>query len=336
MGARIGFLDSPSSKGMNEKMNKPNQNGKYEPVSSYVIRTEKYYSYEVMEEDIKLLASIYPFVTVNVIGKSVLGKSLYELRIGKGERRVHINGSFHANEWLTSSISMQFVNDYASAVKNGQKIGGIDSMLFFEQLTLSIVPMVNPDGVELVLNGAPASHKQSIEEMNKENYEYSWWKANINGVDLNNQFPAKWEVEKERKYAKEPSPRDYPGKEPLSEPESKALAELAKKEKFDMILALHSQGKEIYWGYEGYEPAIAKEIVQEMEKVSGYKGIQYIDSHAGFRDWFIQEFQKPGYTIEVGEGVNPLPLSSFQENYQDTKNIIVSCLKGFIDKVVII
>ena len=45
------------------------------------------------------------------------------------------------------------------------------------------------------------------------------WKANINGVDLNLQFPAGWENAKEIKYAQgftKPAPRDFVGYRPFN------------------------------------------------------------------------------------------------------------------------
>jgi g-D-glutamyl-meso-diaminopimelate peptidase len=298
----------------------------YVYVTNPIIQKNQNYFFEKMKTDISHLLELYPFIQKRTIGESVLGKEIYELSIGEGIKKVHVNASFHGNEWLTSLILMYFINEFALELVRGSD----EALFLFEHITLSFVPMVNPDGVDLVLHGPPSLHKKIIEKLNKENHHITWWKANINGVDLNNQFPAKWEIEKARKYAKAPAPRDYPGHKPLTEPEAIALANLVIQEKFHMVLALHSQGKEIYWGYEGYEPKQSKDIAEAMERVSGYKGIQYIDSHAGFRDWFIQEFQRPGFTIEVGKGINPLPLSSFQENYDDVKKILLTCLQKFL------
>ncbi len=33
-------------------------------------------------------------------------------------------------------------------------------------------------------------------------------------------------------------------------------------------------------------------------------------SYGGYKDWFIQDFNRPGYTLELGEGQNPLPMSA--------------------------
>ena len=39
-------------------------------------------------------------------------------------------------------------------------------------------------------------------------------------------------------------------------------------------------------------------------------------SHGGFKDWFIESFGRPGFTIEIGRGENPLPISDFDEIYK--------------------
>ena len=104
----------------------------------------------------------------------------------------------------------------------------------------------------MVLNGPPPAIERRAFDMNDGSTNFSGWKANIRGVDLNNQFPANWEIEKERKEPKSPAPRDYPGDAPLTEPEAIAMADLARNEQFNRMLAFHTQGKEFYWGYEGW------------------------------------------------------------------------------------
>ena len=49
----------------------------------------------------------------------------------------------------------------------------------------------------------------------------------------------------------------------------------------------------------------------------------YNSSFAGYKDWFIQDFNKPGYTIEAGLGENPLPISQFEQIYNDNLGILV-------------
>jgi g-D-glutamyl-meso-diaminopimelate peptidase len=297
-------------------------------VTEPVLVAKKNYGYQTMVSDLNTLLEIYPFLRNNTIGKSVLGSDIPEVRLGRGRKKIHLNGSFHANEWITTAIIMKFLNDYLVALTNMQSIRGLFVDPLYYETTLSIVPMVNPDGVDLVLNGPPGQepYKSEVVEINNGSLDFSSWKANIRGVDLNNQYPAKWEIEKERKEPKQPAPRDYPGDAPLTEPEAIAIAELTKRRDFSRVLAFHTQGEEIYWGYEGFEPIESQTIVNEFARVSGYDAFRYIDSHAGYKDWFIQEWRRPGYTIELGEGVNPLPLAQFDEIYEETLGIFLASM----------
>lgn len=285
------------------------------------------YTYEKMVEDIKELLSIYPFIMERSAGNSVMGKDITELQIGAGPNEVHINGSFHANEWITTPIIMRFINQYALSLTTGLLIREQAMLPLYEETQLSVVPMVNPDGVNLVINGASAAgdYSDSVLAINEQNEDFSGWKANINGVDLNNQYPALWEIEAERKPTT-PQPRDFPGTSPLTEPEAIAMANLAEERNFIRMNAFHTQGKVIFWGFEGLEPPESAEIVNEYERVSGYTPIQYVDSYAGYKDWFIQEFRRPGFTVELGEGVNPLPIEQFQEIYEDSLGIMLANL----------
>ncbi|GAA0286716.1 g-D-glutamyl-meso-diaminopimelate peptidase [Gracilibacillus halotolerans] len=296
-------------------------------VKDRIIHDPDRYTYAKLQKDLQRLITLYPFIFRRSIGKSVLSKDIFELKIGSGPKQRHINGSFHANEWITTSVIMRFLNDYALALTTNQAIRELQLLPFFQSVTLSIVPMVNPDGVDLVLNGADAAEdwKDYVLDLNDGNVDFSNWKANIKGVDLNNQFPAKWDLEQVRKPA-EPAPRDFPGFEPLTEPEAITMANLAGAGEFDMLNCMHTQGEEIYWGFEGREPTDSERIVEEFERTSGYKAIRYVDSYAGYKDWYIYHFRKPGFTFELGEGVNPLPISQFEEIYEETLGIMLATL----------
>ena len=147
-------------------------------------------------------------------------------------------------------------------------------------------------------------------------------------MDLNLQFPAGWERAKEIKYEQgftSPAPRDFVGYGPLTEPESLALYNFTLRHNFNLILAYHSQGEVIYWKYDSYNPPNAEYIGKRFAEVSGYslETTPPESAFAGYKDWFIQTYNKPGYTIEVGSGVNPLPLSQFDKIYNDNIGILV-------------
>lgn len=296
-------------------------------INQNVINYNRLYTFDEMEADLFTLVNLFPFITLRSIGTSVMGKPIYEVLVGSGEKRIHINGSFHANESITTSVLMRFLNDYLIALTNQQPIRGIDMNRFFNEITLSIVPMVNPDGVDLLNKGLPEeqNYRELVLNINNGSTNFNNWKANIRGVDLNNQYPANWEIEQQRK-PKQPSPRDYPGQRPLTEPEAIALYELVNQSNFDRVLALHTQGKVIYWGYQGHEPPESETIVQAYQRASGYVPIRYVNSHAGFKDWFIQQYRKPGFTVELGRGVNPLPFNQFDGIYEETLGIFLANL----------
>lgn len=285
------------------------------------------YDYNTMMNDLWTLVAVYPFMQMSTIGDTVLGSNIPEVLIGNGSKRVHYNASFHANEWITTPVLMTFLNDYLLSLTNNTPIRGLSTSPYYLQSMLSAVPMVNPDGVNLVINGAPedAPWRDQVVEWNNGNSDFSNWKANINGVDLNDQFPANWEAERERN-PKTPGPRDYGGEAPLTEPEAIAMADLTRKRDFSRVLAFHTQGQVIYWGYENLEPPESEVIVNEFSRVSGYEPIRSIESYAGYKDWFIQDWRRPGFTVEMGTGINPLPLSQFDEIYEDVLGIFLAGL----------
>ncbi|WP_289356060.1 M14 family zinc carboxypeptidase [Paenibacillus sp. S-12] len=286
------------------------------------------YGYAQMMRDIGQLQNSHSFIRVEQIGNSVMGKPIPAIIIGKGTVHVHANGSVHANEWITSALLMQFVEDYARAYDSGEAWNGWDALAAFERTTLWMVPMSNPDGVELVQEGISPEHPlyASIMEWNQGSRKFQRWKANIRGIDLNDQFPAYWEEEQARRGVYAPAPLNYGGTRPLTEPEAIALAELSERIPFEMALSFHTQGQEIYWNYRDYEPDDACSWAERFQRASGYRAVKLSGSDAGYKDWFIQRYRKPGFTIEVGNGVSPLPLDDFDAMYREVAAIMKEAL----------
>lgn len=309
------------------------------PFDFPLVPAEVDYSSLLAEWILEGLAVRYPFLKEETAGSSVMGRRLSVLHIGEGARHVFYNASFHANEWITTPVLLKFAEDYAQAFSEGQMLNGIKASWFYYGFTLSLMPMVNPDGVDLVTgalqDGECVRQAQQIAAGYPAIPFPQGWKANIEGVDLNLQFPAGWENAREIKYAqgfRTPAPRDFVGTAPLSAPESKAVYNYTKRNDFELILAYHTQGEVIYWKYLDYEPLDSYRIARYFGEVSGYAVEQtpQASGYAGYKDWFIQEYNRPGYTVEVGRGTNPLPMEQFAKIYEDNIGILTGGMSQLV------
>lgn len=306
------------------------------PYNFEIVPTEISYSFFLTSSILKGLKARYPFIKSEIIGYSVMKKPLEAIIIGKGGNRLFINAGFHANEWLNIPLVLKFAEDYLQAYVMAGALGDVDSEYLFQNTTLIILPLVNPDGTDLVTGALSNGEQYESAESISSDYPAlpfpQAWKANINGVDLNLQFPANWEKAREIKFAQgftKPSPIEYVGSAPLTEPEAKAVFDYTKNNDFRLILAYHSQGSIIYWKYLDYLPPDSLRIGNLLSDASGYplELTPADSSYAGFKDWFISEYNRPGYTIETGKGKNPLPISQFDMIYKSNKPLIITALK---------
>lgn len=301
------------------------------PYSFDVVPTDIGYTYDVLTRNIQGLKARYPFLEVTNSGTSVLGRTLYTLRLGRGENQVFYNASHHALEWITSPVLMKFAEDYLSAYAFGRQIGGIDPAALWQRSSIYLMPMVNPDGVDLVLSGLSRSNPfyTDLIRWNNGSADFSGgWQANNRGVDLNHNYDAAWQQSKEAEAAlgiTGPGPTRYSGPYPVSEPETRAVVRFTQNHNFRLVLAYHSQGRVIYWNFMNMAPPEARAIGESLSRISGYalEEAAGVASYAGYKDWFTQEYRRPGYTVEVGEGVNPLPISQFEAIYRENLGMLL-------------
>ena len=301
-----------------------------------IVKTDVPMTSRLCHETVLALAERYPGIRAETIAETDFGRTVDLMVMGNGARKVIFTAAHHANEWITTPVLLKFAGDLATALESGEKIFGIPAQTLVKASTIYIVPMVNPDGVDLV-TGAAGPAEVARAARFAENYPQipfpDGWKANLNGVDLNLQYPAGWLRAREIKFAQgftRPGPRDYVGRAPLTQPEVKALLLLTEAVDPDLVLAFHTQGEVIYWQFGGINVPGAAVMGQEFARLSGYELADTPEesAYAGYKDWFIQRYRRPGYTIEAGLGENPLPLSQFGNIYRDVLGILTTAATG--------
>ena len=159
-----------------------------------IVPTNLAYNYYIMKDNILSLANTYSFLDVSSIGNSVLGLDIPVLKIGTGSKELLYFASIHSNEYITSILLMKFIEDYCYAFSSNSNIFNISARQLYKSSTIYIVPMVNPDGVNLVTG--IYSPDSEIYKSCKQIASFfpsipfpDGWKANIKGVDLKNYQP---------------------------------------------------------------------------------------------------------------------------------------------------
>lgn len=302
------------------------------PYGFPVVPVDVPFTSELVQVCIQGLMVRYPFLSRRTIAATAYRRPVSALCMGAGPHAVLYNASHHANEWITTPVLLKFLEEYAHAVSVNGRIFGLDAQTLFQKTRLYLVPMVNPDGVDLVTGAIPPDSAQyaAAQRIAARYPEIPFpdgWKANLAGVDLNLNYPAEWEQAKKNKYAlgfTTPAPRDYVGGSPLDQPESAGMAALTRLVDPRMTLSYHAQGEVIYWKFLDLEPEGAEEIGRRFAEVSGYalEDTPFASGFAGYKDWFVLTYDRPGYTIEVGLGENPLPLSQFAEIYRRNLGVL--------------
>ncbi len=289
-----------------------------------------------MLERLNSLAARHSFLKAYPIGRSVLGKELRMLEIGEGKTEIFISGAHHGNEWITALLLLRYAEEYSAAFAGKGMINGEEAEDLYRGSRLFLLPLVNPDGADIAMGTADDKYRNMMIAMAKTQPEQpfpSGWKANFNGTDLNLNYPAGWRrarMNKEKLGVLCAGPRDWAGEYALSEPESRALYCFTRSHDFSFVIAFHTQGEVIYWRYGSKDPVGARELAEKLSAASGYalEETPYASAFAGYKDWFIQAFDRPGFTVEAGYGHNPLPLADLEGIYKKSAPLITTALKA--------
>lgn len=278
------------------------------------------YSYEQMLEDICVLQCNYSdIVTTEMIGTSELGREIPVIRIGDTNAKYHVlfQGAIHGREHMTAWLLMALADYWLN-----------HDILSYGDVCYHIIPMSNPDGVEisqsLTLTEAQWKIYQNdvrsgLTTRNRTDYA-SLWKANGLGIDINRNFPAGWQSLDGRTA---PSSQNYEGDAPFSTAEACVLRDYTLRYAFDATISYHATGSIIFYEYGRKQPVndLSKSLGKAVKEITGYdmEGCDSTDG-AGYKDWVMEELNIPSVTIEIGCQNAPLAdreiYSVFVRNYR--------------------
>ncbi len=247
----------------------------------------------------------------------VIGKTKYKRQIIAVERVLNESfstaifvGGMHARENITSDLIYEMIRQ--------------DLFAEIKDFNLSFVLLANPDGADLEQFGEkafPCFARKKILKMNGGSCDYSMWKANARGVDINNNFDARFGT---NVHSSVPASHGFVGRNPESEKETFALTKYTKIKKPFITISYHTKGEEIYFNFfqTGKRLERDKKIAESFAFSTGYqiKNVEEVSS-GGYKDWCVEKLNIPSLTIEVGSDdlLHPIGKEHLNELFEKNK-----------------
>lgn len=260
------------------------------------------YSYARMYREAHALRRAYPaFIALGSAGRSVEGRELLYLRLGQGSGKLLMVGAHHAREYISSAYLMAQCELLARLADQRALVPWSMEKLL-EKVSIFVLPMLNPDGVEISIRGEPAA-SPAARRMPKIHGNYSQWKANARGVDLNRHYPCLFDEKKTVVGA--PASELFKGFAPATEPEVRALMEFCEAQAFDLAATFHAKGEEIFYA-DANTPQLTEQsraLAERLARLTGYTLAPVSQDPAvfgaGFENWFRAEYQRPCLLFEL-------------------------------------
>ncbi|MEA5051239.1 MAG: M14 family zinc carboxypeptidase [Oscillospiraceae bacterium] len=280
---------------------------------------------------VRALARRYPFLRAAPLGASAQGRELIAVEAGALRDPVFFVGGTHAMEWPSVLCALRLAEETAALWESDGRVCGCEMRASLRRRGAVILPLLNPDGWELRRRGPSAAADGGRMPARLCGADFCRWQANARGVDLNRNFPAGFAKARRAAAAlgiRRPGPTRYGGPFPFSEPETRAVRRACADYRPRALCALHAQGQEIYWRYGARQPAGSEYIARTLAALSGYVLAEPdpVAAGAGLKDWFIRAYGRPGFTIELGLGRNPLPYGDFPAIYEKVRAALFAAM----------
>ncbi|NLK16981.1 MAG: hypothetical protein GX304_00385 [Clostridiales bacterium] len=278
------------------------------------------YTYERLLSDIGELEGVERLV----LGITWGGRIIPCVHVGsKRGRQLIVCAAIHAREHITAQLAMRLLGECRK--RAGELFGW----------GIYFIPMANPDGVELCIRGTEsvrsAWDRENVLKINGGCPDFSLWKANLVGIDLNVNFDARFGTGVSNVFS--PAPENYVGEAPFSEPESRALVDFTKKVRPSAVISYHCKGEMIFWKFHQQANLLRDRILAEaLAEVTGYELVDEMGSAGGYKDWCIQHLGIPAFTIEVGSDAfpHPFPYSELDRIFEQNRQVPFALIKNML------
>lgn len=296
--------------------------------SDVVLTDHQMYTYGEMMEDIGLLASKYPgIISVSSIGSSSYGRNIPVVIIGNpaASKKILIQSTIHAREYMCSQMTMEII-EYICSNYSSMYVNGIPYTELFSNVCFHVIPMVNPDGVEIAQRGYDGATNDAtrgwLAAQVSTGAKMEKMKSNANGVDLNRNFPVGFGQAK--KISNSPCFEHYPGGSAMDQAETYALAQYTARG-FYAFINYHSCGRVIYYGAAINSPENAARAQTLATLLSGYNHYKLVSEsgtvsiYGSFSDYVQKTYDRPSATMEIGTAT-PTPISQFGKIFAENKD----------------
>ncbi|MDF2567004.1 MAG: peptidase carboxypeptidase [Oscillospiraceae bacterium] len=275
------------------------------------------------DDVVKAIANIKvrcPDLKIFCTGKSVLKRKIPALGIGNLKNATLFVGTFYAQEWLTSLLILRFLEDLCCHYQSDTTFMGINIRKSLLQRGLICVPVVNPDGLEILMGGTHTAGRYEDSVVHAMEGSPSPWQDNARGVDLFYNFDTDYEKVKHcaKVHGSKPSSQLFYGCHfAHSEPETKSLVSLCSSFPLKKVMSFCSHGEEIVYRYGKNAPLISKFVGDILSSSCGYSLFHRSEdtSYGDFCDWFIKKYSGLAFAIKIGRGENPLPIIELEPIY---------------------
>ena len=268
----------------------------------------------------------------SVLARSILGREIPIITLGKGKKAVLYVGAHQGTDGLTAGILLDFVRDYLRQYEKMGMVFDYSMKYLFEQRRIYVVPMVNPDGVEYAEHGVTRDNPlyERLLQMNG-GADFSRWQANARGVDLNHNYATGFVSYKEKELASgiiNGAPVGYSGEHPESEPETAAIGRFLRvqQESVRGVLSLHTQGEQILCSCGDCLSAKTMSAGRLLARLCGYRLVHPdgVSAAGGLSDWCIESLGRPAYTVKCGRGEGGVPPEDRPKIYERLRRALFS------------